>query len=92
METKIKNLYYNIDCVPYKVFRQTDKILVIENFLKIENIWGETEFFSIDITNGILTLTLYDNNEYGFDESIGYLINYYNAIGTDMFIHRTLEM
>ena len=91
METKIKDLYYNIDCVPYKVINQTDKILVIENFLGIDNLWGETELFSIDITGGILTLTLFDNNDYGFDESIGYLINYYSAIGTDMFDNRTLE-
>ena len=32
---KIKeDTYYNIDLVPYKVYEETEKFLIIENFLK----------------------------------------------------------
>ena len=92
MRTNKETLYYNIEGVPYKVFDQTKKCLVIENFLKIENLFGENEFFKIDITNDVLTLILWDNNNYSFEENIDFLILYFNDIGIEMFNRRTLEV
>lgn len=86
-----ENLYYNIDCVPYRVFNQTKQKLIIENFLKIGNLWGENEFFTVDITDNVLTLTLWDNNKYSFEENIDYLTTYFNDIGTKIFNYRTLQ-
>ena len=83
--------YYNIESVPYRVFKQTKKKLIIENFLKISNLWGENEFFTVDITDNVLTLTLWDNNKYSFEENIDYLITYFNDIGTEMFNYHTLQ-
>ena len=88
----MKTKYYNIDCVPYKVFKQTKKELVIENFLKIDILWGENEFFKIDITDNVLTLNLWDNNKYSFEENIDFLITYFDDIGTEMFNYRTLQV
>ena len=92
MKTNKESLYYNVDGVPYKVFNQTKKKLVIENFLNIDLLWGENEFFKIDITDNVLTMTLWDNNHYNFEENINFLIMYYNDIGTDMFNYRTLQI
>lgn len=90
---KIKEAtYYNIDLVPYKVYEETEKFLIIENFLKIDFLWGENEFFKIDITDDVLTMTLWDNNDYSFEENIDFLITYFDDIGTEMFNHRTLEV
>lgn len=84
--------HYNIESVPYKVFKQTKNLLKIENFLKIENLWGENEFFIVDITDNVLTLNLWDNNKYSFEENIDYLITYFDDIGTEMFNYRTLQV
>ena len=92
MKTNKETLYYNVDGVPYKVFSQAAKCLVVENFLKIDNLWGENEFFKIDITSDVLTLTLWDNNDYSFEENINFLTMYFNDIGTEMFNRRTLEV
>ena len=92
MKTKTENLYYNIDCVPYRVYQQTKKKLVIENFLNIDLLWGENEYFIIDITDNVLTMTLWNNNNYNFDENIEFLILYFNDIGTEMFNYRTLQI
>ena len=90
---KIKEAtYYNIDLVPYKVYEETKKELKIENFLNIDNLWGENEFFKIDITDDVLTMTLWDNNDYSFEENIDFLITHFDDIGTEMFNYRTLEV
>ena len=92
MKTKKENLYYNVDLVPYKVHKQTKNELIIENFLKIDWLWGENEFFKIHIADDILTLTLWDNNYYSFEQNIDFLITYFDDIGTEMFNYRTLEL
>lgn len=90
---KIKEAtYYNIDLVPYKVYEETKKELKIENFLSIDNLWGENEFFKIDITDDVLTMTLWDNNDYSFEENIDFLITHFDDIGAEMFNYRTLEV
>lgn len=90
---KIKEAtYYNIDLVPYKVYEETEKFLIIENFLKIDFLWGENEFFKISIGDGKLEMTLWDNNDYSLGENIDYLITYFDDIGTEMFNYRTLEV
>ena len=83
--------HYNIESMPYKVFKQTKNVLIIENFLKINNLWGENEFFKIDITDNVLILTLWDNNNYSFEENIDFLITYFDDLGTEMFNPRTLQ-
>lgn len=87
-----KNDYYNIDLVPYKVYKETEKSLIIENFLKIDFLWGENEYFKISVGDGKLEMTLWDDNKYSFEENIDYLITYFEDIGTEMFNYRTLEV
>lgn len=87
-----KNDYYNIDLVPYKVYEETEKSLIIENFLKIDFLWGENEYFKISVGDGKLEMTLWDDNKYSFEENIDYLITHFEDIGTEMFNYRTLEV
>ncbi len=92
MENIKEDTYYNIDLVPYKVYVETEKFLIIENFLNIDFLWGENEYFKISIGDGKLELTLWDNNDYSLEENIDYLIRYFDDIGTEMFNYRTLEV
>lgn len=92
MENIKEDIYYNIDLVPYKVYVETEKFLIIENFLNIDFLWGENEYFKISIGDGKLELTLWDNNDYSLGENIDYLIRYFDDIGTEMFNRRTLEV
>ena len=92
MTTKQLNSHYTVDCIDCKVYEETDNYLKIENFLKIDYLFGEGDFFQIDISDGILELSLYDNNHYSMEENIEYLLLYFGDIGTEMFNHRTLRV